>query len=99
MEILRERKIRETVSTLRFPKRTFPVLLSQELGSMASGIMWIRNQNRTVAGFASQFVGLEAVNAIPAALGLSSAKSNLEQHGQARSALRSFSIKRKNLEA
>jgi hypothetical protein len=75
------------------------VLLSQKLESMASGIMWIRNQNRTVAGFASQFVGLEAVNAILAALGLVSTKSNLEQHRQARFALWSLSIKRKNLEA
>jgi hypothetical protein len=49
----------------------------------------MRNQNGTVAGFGSQFIGLEAVNAILAALGLSSAKRNLEQKGQARSALRS----------
>jgi hypothetical protein len=66
---------------------------------MASGIMWIKNQNGTVAGFGSQFMGLEAVNAILAALGLSRAKRNLEQKGQARSVLGSSPGKRKTSNA
>jgi hypothetical protein len=66
---------------------------------MASGIMWIRNQNGIVTGFGSQLTGRGAINAILEALGPSSAKRNLEQHRQARFALWNLYIKRKNCEA
>ncbi|MDD1753275.1 MAG: squalene/phytoene synthase family protein [Methanotrichaceae archaeon] len=76
-----------------FLQRAFPALLGWALGSMAPGILWMRNQNGTVVGFGSQFAGWRAINAILAAFCLRSAKRNLAQPGRGRLALRSSSDK------
>ncbi len=66
----------------RFQQRSFPILLGWALGSIAAGILWMKNPHGATAGFGSQFAGWGAINAILAAFGLTSARRNLERQAQ-----------------
>lgn len=81
-----------------FRQRAFPKLLGWALGSMGSGIMWMRNQNGTVAGFGSQFVGWGAMNAILTALGLKQRKAQPGATGAGEISAEWLSCQTKNFE-
>lgn len=66
----------------RFQQRLFPILLGWALGSIAAGILWMKNPHATTAGLGSQFAGWGVINAVLAAFGLNSARRNLERQAQ-----------------
>jgi hypothetical protein len=59
-----------------FQLRLFPALLVWALGSIATGLVWMRNDDRQVRGYGSQFAGWGAINLLLALFGLSSAARN-----------------------
>jgi hypothetical protein len=66
----------------RFQQRSFPILLGWGLGSIAAGILWVKNPHGATAGFGSQFAGWGAINVLLAVFGLSSARRNLRRQAQ-----------------
>jgi len=66
----------------RLQQRLFPVLLGWALGSIATGLFWIKNQDGSVAGFGSQFASWGAVDLILALFGLQGARRNIARQVQ-----------------
>ena len=60
----------------RFQLRLFPALLVWALGSIAAGIVWLRNDDGQVRGYGSQFAGWGAINLLLALFGMNSAWRN-----------------------
>jgi Family of unknown function (DUF6992) len=76
------RKTNGAFNLYRFQLRIFPALLGWALGSIASGILWMRNGDGQVRGFGSQFAGWGAINLLLALFGLNSARRNLSRQAQ-----------------
>ena len=66
----------------RFQQRAFPVLLCWALGSIAAGVVWMKNRDGLVTGFGSQFAGWGAINLILALFGMRGASRNLGRQAQ-----------------
>jgi hypothetical protein len=81
-----------------FQQRTSPMLLVWALGSTASWILGMRNQNGALAGFGSQFARWGAINAILTAFGISSIKRNLAQQRQGEISAEELAWQTKNFE-
>jgi Family of unknown function (DUF6992) len=68
------------------------------MGSTASGILGMRNQNGALAGFGSQFARWGAISAILMAFDLSSTKRNLARQGQGEISAEELARQTKNFE-
>lgn len=70
---------RSTLNLYRFQRSAMPVLLGWALGSIVTGVLWMRNPSRFLRGIGGQFFAWGAIDGLIALLALRGAWGKVEK--------------------